>query len=112
MSADARTADELTLSDALATLEDEGFKAQFATRDAGRIQCLTCRGLNEPASVRLERIIRLEGTSDPSEEMAVVGLVCPACSARGTLALSFGPEASVEDAIAFRELDDRREPTG
>jgi hypothetical protein len=52
---------------------------------------------------------RLEGASDPGDEIAVAAVECPACEERGTLALAFGSSAPIEDKLVLSLLDDRRE---
>jgi hypothetical protein len=87
-----------TLTEILATLDAAGFSAQMAARPDGMIQCLTCRQESLAGDFQLEAIRRTEGASDPDDMLAVVGIVCPKCSARGTAVLGYGPGADPDDA--------------
>ena len=103
---------EETLVDVVARYEAKGFKGQFSSRPGGRVLCATCRKESEAGTVSLVALHRLEGVSDPGEEMAVVALECPKCQAKGTLALTFGPGASPEDGVVLQQLPDDRGSTG
>ncbi|MCA1819080.1 MAG: hypothetical protein LC620_03350 [Halobacteriales archaeon] len=103
---------EETLTDVVARYEREGFKGQFAARAGGRVFCATCRRESDARDVSLQALHRMEGVSDPGEEMAVAALQCPICDARGTLALTFGPGASPEDGQVLARLPDDRGVTG
>jgi DNA-directed RNA polymerase subunit RPC12/RpoP len=95
---------EETLTDVVARYEGEGFRGQFASRAGGAVFCATCRKESDARDVGLWAMHRLEGVSDPEEEMAVAALECPRCGARGTLALAFGPMASKEDGVVLSRL--------
>ena|SRR5688572_13231555 len=97
-----------SLSDVVRNYESHGFPSQFGTRPGGNVRCVSCHRDNPARWVKLLALHRLEGDSDPQEEAAVAALECPACEERGTLALSFGPEASIEDRLVLSLLDDRR----
>jgi hypothetical protein len=99
------------LSDVVRNYGSHGFPSQFATRAGGNVRCLSCRRDNPARWVKLLALHRLEGESDPVEEVVVAALECPACEERGTLALSFGPSASIEDRLVLSLLDDRRDET-
>ena len=47
---------------------------------------------------------RLEGASDPADQLIVVPLACPVCGARGTFVAHYGPEASLEEADVLAVL--------
>jgi hypothetical protein len=103
---------EETLRDVVARYEHAGFRGQFGTRPAGRILCFACRGESDAHGVPLLALRRLEGSSDPGEEVAVAAVECPACRTRGTLALTYGVGAAAEDAVVLGLLRDRRGGTG
>jgi hypothetical protein len=88
--------------------ERHGFPSQFAARPGGNVRCLACHRDHPARWVSLLALHRLEGDSDPSEEIAVAALECPACEERGTLALAFGASAPVEDKLVLSLLSDRR----
>lgn len=103
---------EETLVDVVGRYEAQGFRGQFAAKPGGRVLCATCRKESDAGKVSLVALHRLEGISDPGEEMAVVALECPLCHAKGTLALTFGPGASPEDGVVLQRLPDDRGTTG
>ena len=93
-----------TLGEILATLEAAGFTGQMAARPAGHILCLTCRQESPAADFDLQAMRRTEGASDPDDMLAVVGLACPQCEARGTAVLGYGPDSDPDDAEVVLRL--------
>ena len=59
-------------------------------------------------AVAMSSLRRLEGASDPSDMLAVVAITCPACAARGTVILGYGPMATQQDADVLQGLRDHR----
>ena len=98
------------LSEVVRRYGRHGFPERFAARPGGNVHCEACERDNPALWVRLLALHRLEGDG-PKGEVAVAAVECPACEERGTLALSFGPFASVEDRLVLSLLDDRREET-
>jgi hypothetical protein len=102
--------DGLRLDEALQGLEGQGFFAVFKPVRGGLVECTGC-GLQAPAgSMRVEAQHRIEGVSDPAENMLVVGLRCPGCNDRGTLALAYGPRARRDEAEVLLALLPLRSP--
>lgn len=97
-----------TVIEALRGLEREGFVGSFRVSGPEQVQCLSCRDASDAIDVHLERLVRVEGVSDPADEEAVMGLVCPLCKARGTLILAYGSDASAEEAGVLVRLQDER----
>jgi len=93
-----------TLGEILATLEAAGFTGQMAARPTGHILCLTCRNESPAADFDLQAMRRTEGASDPDDMLAVVGLACPQCGARGTAVLGYGPDSDPDDAEVVLRL--------
>jgi hypothetical protein len=100
--------DAQTLTSALQALEVAGYSGQFKVLEFASAQCLTCREKFEGREAAVESLRRLEGASDPADMLAVVALTCPKCAARGTLVLSYGPDASLEDSQLLVALPDER----
>jgi hypothetical protein len=98
--------DGVTLLEVIDALEDEGYTGQFMAREGSVVECATCH-TRTPANQMVgdHRLYRLEGASDPDDMVAVAGLRCPSCNARGTLVLKFGPEASAIESDVLRCLD-------
>jgi hypothetical protein len=86
------------------TLEGAGFTAQMAARPDGMLLCFTCRTESPAAEFDLQAQRRTEGASDPDDMLAIVGLVCPNCGAKGTAVLGYGPESDEDDAEVLARL--------
>jgi len=93
-----------TLGEIMGTLDAAGFSAQMAARPGGVLLCFTCRNESPANEFQLQVQRRTEGASDPDDMLAIVGLVCPRCGARGTAVLGYGPEADADDAEVLRRL--------
>jgi hypothetical protein len=100
-----------SLAEVLRRYEAHGFAGQFAARPGGNVRCHTCHRESPARWVKLLALHRLEGDSDPEDEIAVAAVECPSCGAHGTLALSFGPAAPIEDKLVLGLLDDQRTPS-
>ncbi|MDQ2825602.1 MAG: hypothetical protein M3Y04_01335 [Actinomycetota bacterium] len=96
--------DATSLDEIMATLECAGFAGQMAARPGAMILCFTCHEETPAAEVELEALGRTEGASDPADTLAVAGLTCPRCGARGTVVLGYGPEADPDDAEVLGTL--------
>ncbi len=93
-----------TLGEIMGTMDAAGFSGQMAARPGGLILCFTCRQESPAADFELQAQRRTEGASDPADMLAIVGLVCPRCGARGTVVLGYGPEADPDDAEVLVHL--------
>ena len=98
-----------TILEVLTELEAKGFTGQFVPRDGAQVECVACHELSPADETVLRDLERLEGASDPDDMVAVVGLECPHCGARGTAVLSYGPEAPLLDAEVLQSFEDVRE---
>ena len=97
-----------TLGEIMATMEAQGFGAQMAARPDGLLLCFTCRQESPASEFELQAQRRTEGASDPADMLAIVGLVCPRCGAKGTAVLGYGPEADPDDAEVVARLGVRQ----
>ena len=93
-----------TLGEIIGTLEAAGFTAQMAARPGGMLVCFNCRVESPAAQFELQAQRRTEGASDPDDMLAIVGLVCPNCGAKGTAVLGYGPESDEDDAEVLAHL--------
>lgn len=100
--------DQTTLTEVIQGYEEGGFVGSFTAEPDAAVRCETCGATSPAASVAMSSLRRLEGASDPDEMMAVVALTCPACGAKGTVTLLYGPMATVEDADLLTGLRDER----
>ena len=104
MNAGSTPAYGATLGEIIATLEGAGFTGQLAARPGGMILCFTCRQESPAGDFTLQAQRRTEGASDPADMLAILGLTCPKCGARGTVVLGYGPEADADDAEVLAHL--------
>jgi hypothetical protein len=103
-----RSPTDRTLMEVLGELSEQGFtQDMFGTAEA-MVRCGSCHADTAPADLELDRLMRLEGASDPADMAAVLGLTCRHCGARGTAVVRFGPEADRQDDEVLAALDDRR----
>jgi hypothetical protein len=109
MADEARRTFGLTMADALARFEAEGYTAQFGAVEGGLVRCYSCHTNCDPGTMELNEILRIEGASDPDDEVAVMALTCPSCGCMGTLVLKYGAEATPEESDVLRALEDRRD---
>jgi hypothetical protein len=93
-----------TLGEIIRTLEAAGFTAQMAARAGAMLLCFNCRTESPAADFDLQAQRRTEGASDPDDMLAIVGLVCPNCGAKGTAVLGYGPESDENDAEVLAHL--------
>ena len=97
--------DGTTLVEVIRQLEADGYTAQMAAVEGCSIRCFACHTDSPAQDVRLDGVRRTEGASDPADMVAVAALRCPACGAKGTVALKYGPIATPEEAEVLALLD-------
>jgi hypothetical protein len=100
--------DYTTLVDILAELAADGFVENFTVTHDGRIRCACCGHIDEPSDMSMTRLRRLEGASDPDDMVAVLGLICPKCEAKGTVVLKYGPGSTEEELAVLGAVEDDR----
>jgi hypothetical protein len=105
MHAESEAPTDTALLTVLRQFDSEGFAGQFQAVEGPALLCLTCHRTSPLSSVDANRIVRLEGASDPSDMLVVIPVACPECSTRGTLVSNFGPEATLEEADLLVALD-------
>lgn len=96
----------MTLIEAMSRLEAEGFTADFHVAAAAEplVKCGTCGLTMAPKAIEVVQVLRLEGESDPAEEVMVAGVRCVACGCRGVLVASYGPMADPADSDVVAAL--------
>ena len=99
--------DGTTLVEVIRQLEADGYDGQFAAAADGKVRCFGCDMDHAAEEVTLDRVRRTEGASDPDDMVAVAALTCGHCGTKGTLALKYGPAATVEEDEVLRRLDAR-----
>lgn len=100
--------DGTTLVEVIRRFEADGYTGQLAAVEEGQVRCFSCHRTHRADEMQLDALRRTEGASDPDDMVAVAALTCSHCGAKGTVALKFGPEATVEESEVLRLLDDRR----
>jgi hypothetical protein len=101
--------DETTLTAVLESFRTDGYEGDFLIGESASIRCRSCDVSTPADDAAVEAIRRLEGASDPADMAAVLALVCPACSTRGTVVVRYGPEADVDDVAVLLAVEDRRQ---
>jgi hypothetical protein len=112
MTNDSAQGGEATMIDVLDAYAQGGFDSSFSVTDDSELECVACGTVSPASSVSMSSLRRLEGESDPDDMVAVVAITCPACGARGTVVLGFGPMATLQDSEVLKGLrDDRADAT-
>jgi hypothetical protein len=92
-----------TIDEVLAAFERDGYTDQLIPQ-ADAVVRSRATGAVVPAGVlAVDAYHRLEGASDPEEEVLVAAVRLPD-GTRGTLVLSYGPLAAIEDADVAASL--------
>ena len=99
----------LTVGEAVAAFEAEGYTTQFVSRPGGRLLCVQCGDEHDADDLQLDGFERVEGESDPADMAVVVAITCP-CGARGTAVLKYGPDATIDEVDVLRKLERRPLP--
>ena len=100
---------ESSLIDVLSAYADAGFDGDAFASDEGMILCGSCQSRLAPDHIDVHSIRRLEGTSDPADNVGVVAIICPVCQARATMVLKYGPEASPDEVAIWQKTNDCRD---
>jgi hypothetical protein len=95
-----------TLAEVLARLDVRGYRADFVPEQGG-VRCAGCAALLAPDDLRVDEIVRLEGDSDPDDEVIVYALSCGPCGKQGTFVAPFGAAVSAAEADLIAVLRSR-----
>lgn len=98
-----------TIQDGLGVFASKGYSGQFRTTADGLLRCIACGEDLDPHEVRLDAVCRVEGASDPADQVVVAALTCPS-GHKGTEVFTYGPGADPMEADALRALEDGRRP--
>lgn len=102
------TTTEPSLVEVLAYYAHDGFDADAFSAADGMLLCGSCQSLLSPDHIDVHSIRRLEGQSDPSDNIGVIAIVCPVCKAKATAVLKFGPEATPDENAIWQRTNDAR----
>lgn len=97
-----------TIEDALRHLRERGYTGSLSVVGPGKLKCEACLATMDARRASFERTYRIEGASDPADEVIVLAVACPACSAKASLVLHFGIGASPEEASVIAAMRDKR----
>jgi hypothetical protein len=96
--------DGLRLGESHRHMESKGFGEQFKVAKEGHVLCISCGTESAASLFKVDSQKRVEGVSDPAEESLVLAIHCPACDAKGTLTLAYGPRAGRDEAAVLAAL--------
>lgn len=96
----------LTIAEALASAQEQGYTQQFVARSNGTIEHADSHTTVHASDVAPEILWRIEGASDAADELMVLAIKTPD-GGQGTLMLTYGPGASEEDSQVMEALDVR-----
>ena len=98
---------DVTVIDILTLYISAGYDRDAFVADGG-LRCGQCNHLTPDSRVEVESLRRLEGASDPADMVGVIALTCPACGAKCTAVLKYGPGASEDEVAVWRHANDVR----
>ena len=97
---------DVTLTSVLDAYRADGYDVEFAVENDVLVDAAGHEIV--PADVVVVSMRRLEGASDPADNMVVAAITTRDGKERGTVILRFGPEASEAEAFLLQASDDRR----
>ena len=94
---------EPTLVEILAQLRGEGYEHDFKA-DGDALVCISCTSTVDVDLVRIEQTFRLEGESDPDDEVAIFGLGGNDGEKLGVYVVTYGAAMTTDDAAMLGRL--------
>ena len=98
---------ERNMSDVVDRLTKAGYDEVFSG-EADGIRGTRKGRLHRPEELRIERIERFEGISNPDDETIVLALRCTIHDCRGTWVAAYGKDMPSSDAALLRRIPDAR----
>jgi ferredoxin len=96
--------DNTTLTSVVDRFAEEGYSGDFWAEADAAVRCEACDVVHPAGALDVHSQRRLEGASDPADMAVVVAARCPACGAKGTLVLMYGPAADPVDSDVLAAL--------
>jgi len=93
-----------SLTDVLTEFATAGYKGSFSAHAPGHLECGACGKWHEPGDLQFEAMRRIEGVTDPDDELAVAALECGTCHMLGIVVLPYGTRAGPVAGRILREL--------
>ena len=97
---------DVTITSVLDAYRADGYDVEYAVENDVLVDA-SGREI-DPADVVVESMRRLEGASDPADNLVVAAITTRDGKERGTVILRFGPEASEAEAFLLQASHDRR----
>ena len=91
------------LAHAVERLTEAGFRDDFRAERDG-LRAVKAGRTFAPESLVVEEVVRLEGESDPDDEVVVFALRSPSPETRGTYVVAYGTYVDPIDAEMMRRL--------
>lgn len=104
-----QSSDDSTVLEVIEGYGSKGFTGDFFVETEQTVRCGECQSVLSATRLVMHSLRRFEGASDPDDMQVVIATTCPVCSSNGTMALSYGPMASAEDAAILLALQDCRD---
>jgi hypothetical protein len=92
-----------TVTEAIRLLVDEGYKEEIRLV-VGGLECDAVDGVYDASKAVIDHTYRFEGTSDPGDEMIVLGISLPDWNVKGVLTSAYGADVEPHDAEILRAL--------
>src|SRR5262245_56059654 len=92
-----------TVTEAVRFLVDAGYKEEIRLV-VGGLECDAVDGVYDASKAVIDHTFRFEGTSDPGDEMIVLGLSLPDWGVKGVLTSAYGPAVEPHQAEVLRAL--------
>ena len=96
--------DPSSVFEILRDLASDGYDGDLFAVEGGAVRCGSCNVESPAGSLDVAELRRMEGASDPADMAAIVATTCPSCGQRGTLVLTYGPEAGPADSDVLAAL--------
>lgn len=96
-----------SVSGTIARLSAAGYSDDFRA-EAGGLRAVNAGCVHAPELMRVDEVIRFEGTSDPDDEAIVFALRCEPHGVKGTYAAPYGADVPGCDAEMLLRLAIRR----
>lgn len=87
----------------VAELRSAGFVADLSVSPEGQLVCGCCGTRNDASTVKVERISRFEGASNPDDQL-IMFAVQTTCGHAGIYSSAYGCDASPADVTAIGRL--------
>lgn len=92
-----------SLTDALHRLREAGYPADLTALSNGDLQCRSCDTRCDPATARVDEIVRFEGLTDPGDAAILIAIRC-SCGHAGLFTAAYGVDVAPADGLVLSRL--------